>query len=250
MGEEEKRVVGKDLLTYAQLSRRLAESHVAQQDWSGLPVPVAGLKLVLEPRYKHRSLQEFRWTECFDENGVRQAIEQEQPSQPSEFRRVNSWWNSRYQLVIVVLKNKQGRACIGILPEDRLAFTLRTLEAAAVWPIEAEQKAQKKLASLIPENLFEIYLLTGHFSEISKRSQVTYLFRRGRPTIALREDEVGSTVLCALCLHPIGYYGDTWAGVMCPTDEVIAHLLMMRGSEEKYWANANQHPLDRPAAGL
>jgi hypothetical protein len=56
--------------------------------------------------------------------------------------------------------------------------------------------------------------------------------------------------LCALCLHPIGYYGDTWAGVMCPTDEVIAHLLMMRGSEEKYWANANQHPIDHPAAGV
>jgi NAD+ synthase (glutamine-hydrolysing) len=35
-----------------------------------------------------------------------------------------------------------------------------------------------------------------------------------------------------------------------PTDEVIAHLLMMRGSEEKFWANANQHPLDRPSAGL
>jgi hypothetical protein len=37
---------------------------------------------------------------------------------------------------------------------------------------------------------------------------------------------------------------------MCPTDEVIAHLLMMRGSEEKYWANANQHRLNRPAAGV
>ncbi len=33
-------------------------------------------------------------------------------------------------------------------------------------------------------------------------------------------------------------------------DEVIAHLLMMRGSEEKYWANANQHPREHPAAGV
>jgi hypothetical protein len=41
-----------------------------------------------------------------------------------------------------------------------------------------------------------------------------------------------------------------WAGVLCPTDEAIAHLLMMRGSEEKFSANANQHPLDRPASGL
>ena len=142
------------------------------------------------------------------------------------------------------------RPRFSVLVEDRLAFTIRTLDAAAVWPVEAEQKAQKKLASLIPGDLFELYLLTGHFPEISKRSQVTYLFRKGRPTIALRQSEEGSNVLCALCLHPIGYYGDTWAGVMCPTDEVIAHLLMMRGSEEKFWANANQHPLDRPAAGV
>jgi len=80
--------------------------------------------------------------------------------------------------------------------------------------------------------------------------KVTYLFRKGRPTIAMREREECAYWLCALCLHPIGYYGDTWAGVMCPTDEVIAHLLMMRGSEEKFWANANQHPIDHPAAGV
>jgi hypothetical protein len=76
------------------------------------------------------------------------------------------------------------------------------------------------------------------------------LFRKGKPTIAIRQDEEGGHPLCALCLHPIGYYGDTWAGVMCPTDEAIAHLLMMRGSEEKFWANANQHPIDHPAAGV
>jgi len=151
----------------------------------------------------------------------------------------------------VVIKDKHGRVRFTISFEDRLAFTIRTLDAAAVWPVEAERKAQKKLATLIRPDLFELYELTGHFPEISKRSLVTYLFRKGRPTIALRQTEDGvSNVLCALCLHPIGYYGDTWAGVMCPTDEVIAHLLMMRGSEDKFWANANQHPLDRPAAGL
>ena len=250
MGEETKLEVGKDLLTLAQASRHLAESSIARQDWSGLPVPVAGLQLVLEPRYKHKALENFRWKECYDENGVRHAFEEEPPAKPSEYRAVNSWWNARYQLNILVLHDKQGRARFTISFQDRLAFTIRTLDAAAVWPVEAEQKAQKKLAGLIPEDLFELYLLTGHFAEISKRSQVTYLFRRGRPTIAMRQDETGTNVLCALCLHPIGYYGETWAGVMCPTDEVIAHLLMMRGSEEKFWANANQHPTDHPAAGL
>lgn len=250
MGEESKPEIGKDLLTYAQTARYLAETSIVRQDWSGVPIPVVGLSLVLEPRYKNKAMADFRWKECYDENGVRHAIEEEQPPQPSEFTRVNSWWNTKYQATVFVFHNKLGRARFSVAREDRLAFTLRTLEASAVWPVEAEQKAQKKLASFIPEQLFELYLLTGHFSETSKRSQVTYLFRKGRPTIAMREREECAYWLCALCLHPIGYYGDTWAGVMCPTDEVIAHLLMMRGSEEKFWANANQHPIDHPAAGV
>jgi hypothetical protein len=254
VGEEKELEAGKDLLTLAEASRYVAKSAFGKRDWSGLPLPVPGLALVLEPRYKHQGISEFRWKECYDEDGVRYAMEEEPSAKPAEackFTRVNSWWNSRYQLTIVVFKDERGHARFSIEFEDRLAFTIRTLDAAAVWPIEAEQKAQKKLASLIPAQLFELYQLTGHFPEVSKRSQVTYLFRKGRPTIALRQTEEGvSSVLCALCLHPIGYYGQTWAGVMCPTDEVIAHLLMMRGSEAKYWANANQHPLEHPAAGV
>jgi len=250
MGQEVKPEIGKDLLTLDQASRQLAKTFLDRQDWSGVPIPVPGLSLVLEERYKLKCLQDFRWKECYDENGVRQEITEEPPPEPSQFRRINSWWNSRYQLTVIVIKDPRGRARFTISVEDRLAFTIRTLDAAAAWPVEAEQKAQNKLASLIRKDLFELYQLTGHFAEISKRSQVTYIFRRGRPTIAIREHKEGSIPLCALCLHPIGYYGDTWAGVMCPTDEVIAHLLMMRGSEEKYWANANQHPLDHPAAGV
>jgi galactose-1-phosphate uridylyltransferase len=39
---------------------------------------------------------------------------------------------------------------------------------------------------------------------------MTCLFRKGLPTIALRQDKEVNYALCALCLHPIGYYGDTW----------------------------------------
>jgi hypothetical protein len=38
---------------------------------------------------------------------------------------------------------------------------------------------------------------------MSERSQLTYLFRRGRPTIANHQTEEYSHPLCALCLHPI-----------------------------------------------
>ena len=250
MGEEEKCQIGKDLLTLAQASRHLAETHLAERDWSGLPVPIPGLDLILEPRYKHKSLSEFRWRECYDEHGIRLPLDEEPSPKPSGYTWINSWWNDRLRLNIIVLKDKQGHARFTVKFEERLGFTIRTLEAAAAWPVEAEQKAQKKLAGLITQELFDLYLLTGHFAEDSKRSQVTYLFRKGRPTIAFRQWEEGTVMLCALCLHPIGYYGETWAGVMCPTDEVIAHLLMMRGSEEKFWANANQHSLDRPSSGL
>jgi hypothetical protein len=250
MGDEAKLEIGKDLLTLNEASRHLAKEQLKQNDWSGLPVPVPGLSLVLEPRYKHKCLEDFRWKECYDENGVRQEVHDEPMQGPTQFRRVNSWWNARYQANINVFHDPEGRARATFSPVDRLTFTIQTLEAAAVWPFEAEQKALQKLATLVSQDLFELYCLTGHFAEVSKRSQVTYLFRKGKPTIAIRQDEEGGYPLCALCLHPIGYYADTWAGVMCPTDEVIAHLLMMRGSEEKYWANANQHPVDHPNAGV
>jgi hypothetical protein len=250
MAKEAKLKDRKDLLTLNEVTRHLARERLAEGDWSGMPVPVLGLKLVLEPRYRHQAISEFRWSECYDEHGNRLELDEETTPAPSDYTRVNSWWNERYQLNIVVLKDKIGHARFTVTFEERLAFTIRTLDAASAWPIEAEEKAQKKLASLLPRDLFELYLLTGHFPEISKRSNVTYLFRKGRPTVAFRQCEEGTMLLCALCLHPIGYYAESWAGVMCPTDEVIAHLLMMRGSEEKFWANANQHPLDRPTAGL
>jgi hypothetical protein len=250
MGDEAKRKIGEDLLTYAQLSKHLAETHIAENDWSGLPVPVAGLQLVLEPRYKRKELSEFRWKEFYDEHGNRHALTDELLPAQTGLTRVNSWWNANYQFSVVIVHDEKGRAQVRLKFEDRLAFTIRTLEAASVWPVEAERKAVERLAGLIPPDQHEIYLLTGHFAEVSKRSRLTYLFRRGRPTIVLRQDEEANYPLCALCLHPIGYYGDTWAGVMCPTDEVIAHLLMMRGCEAKLWANANQHPIDHPAAGV
>lgn len=250
MGDDAPKIIGKDLVTLDEAARLVAEARIGHQDWSGLPLPVPGLSLVLEPRYKHRGIADFRWQQCYDEEGNLQTLDEPQPAPPSEHRRVNSWWNEKYQAWVVVLHDKQGRARVGFEPADRLAFTIRTMDAAVVWPVDAELKAQRKLATLIPEESFQLYQLTGQFAQLSKRSQVTYLFRRGRPTIAIRQDETGGSPLCALCLHPIGYYADTWAGVMCPTDEVIAHLLMMQGSEEKFWANANQHPVDHPAAGI
>jgi hypothetical protein len=250
MGDTAKPVDRTDLVTLAEATRKLSEEFLGEQNWSGVPMPIMGHSLVLEPRYKLKIMEEFRWKEYFDENGVRYEIPAEPTPKPSGFKRVNSWWSARLQGRVSIYHDIQGNARAGYEPENRLHFTLRTMEASAAWPIEAEKKALQKLTALLPEHDFELYQLTGQFFEISKRSQVTYLFRKGRPPVAMRMNETDCYWLCALCLHPIGYYADTWAGVMCPTDEVIAHVLMMRGSEEKYWANANQHPIDHPAAGI
>jgi len=67
-------------------------------------------------------------------------------------------------VTVIVFQDKQGRAWFSF-DKVTIVVCLQTLEAASAWPVEAEQKAQKKLASLIPDNLFELYLLTGHFTE-------------------------------------------------------------------------------------
>jgi hypothetical protein len=251
MGDGTKLDTDKELVTLAEATRLVAELRMANKDWSGMPLPVPGLDLVIEPRYRHQKITEFRWQDCFEEDGTRIPLNEEAVAQsPSAYRLVNSWWSDRLRTKIMVYQDKHGHARVGAETENTLWFALRTMEAAVAWPLQAEEKAQKKLASLIPAHLFEIYMLTGHYNEVSERSGLTYIFRRGRPTVAMREMGEAFHILCALCLHPIGYYAQTWAGVMCPTDEVIAHLLMMRGSEEKYWANANQHSIDHPAAGV
>ena len=139
---------------------------------------------------------------------------------------------------------------------DRLRLWLCTLGASDAWDIDAEIKAMEKLAGMLSERQWRHYCLTGSFLETSSRSRLTYVFRRSRPTVVLTPrskwwrptDEM--RCLAVLCLHPVGYYDQTWAGCMVPSDDVIAHLLSMRGDEAYFWRKANQHPPSAPEAGL
>lgn len=89
------------------------------------------------------------------------------------------------------------------------------------------------------------------FAERSPRSGISYIFRRLRPTIALKAGKDDRMrCLAALCMHPIGYYDGSWAGAMCPTDDVIAHLMLMRGDEHMFWRRSNQHPAWSQFAGI
>jgi hypothetical protein len=133
---------------------------------------------------------------------------------------------------------------------NKLTMEISTLGCSFAWGIEQESNALKLLGTLVRHVAFKQYLLTGMFLETSKRSGVHYLFRKLRPTVAIHERQGRLAIMAALCMHPIAYYSGSWAGAMCPTDDVIAHLMLMRGDEAMFWRRCNQHAAHQPEAGL
>lgn len=159
-------------------------------------------------------------------------------------------WRGKHGMV-TILENKDGRVRKVFTPvpdpaNARLVFFSRTMVARTGSSMrEAEEAAMKKLRSIISFFQWHCYVVEGAFLEDGK-SGVTYCFRKGRPTLAFRKDRF----LCALCLHPLAYYAGTWAGAMCPTDEIVAHLLMARKDEKFFWRKANQIPLEDCRSGI
>jgi len=118
--------------------------------------------------------------------------------------------------------------------------------------VESEEKAIALLKTKISASQYRCYMLNGAFPESSKRSPgIFYFFRKGLPVVVISFNKVQSgKILCCLCIHPYGYYEYTTAGVMCPTDEVIAQLLLMRANEHKFWAKSGQWQASDPRACL
>ncbi len=216
--------------TYHEVAQRMRGVAIERGEWAGIPIPVDGQPLTLEPKYPYQ----FPKKE-YDNEG---------------YEPVNQWWSDRLRCMIIVAK-KDGKYVAYPSPYNTADMLVGTLGASSAWLPSAEAKALVKLGELVKPHTLAHYTMTGTFLETSKRSRVTYMFRKLRPTIAMVANQRGTMrTLCGLCLHPIGYYSGTWAGAMCPTDDVIAHLCMMRGDEPKFWANANQHPPHHPASGL
>jgi hypothetical protein len=195
-------------------------------EYAGIPMPIdGGESLVIHPSYRFANA--FKKTE--------------QPEQDFTVR--NSWWSERRRANQFIMQEKDGRITHVEVKDSPVDNLLTTMGAAQVWCIKAERKAIDKLAELLSSHMFKSYMLTGSFIETSKRSGVTYLFRRLRPTIAIKGSKETNQMLflASLCLHPIGYYDQSYAGVMVPTDEVVAHLVLMRGDEHAFWKWSNQH---------
>lgn len=219
---------------------------VATEDgeWAGALMPVPGIPLVVEPRYPYKMDGV-----CFD--GEKPGGKTSPDDDPITV--INSWYCVNKSATVYVCRDSTGLFHL-VLPEyggARLNLWIQTLGASNSWSLEAEEMAVRTLRGLISPHAYRCYCLTGTFLETSKRSKVTYLFRKLRPTIAIRATAAGSTrILATLCLHPIAHFQGTWAGGMVPTDDVIAHLLLMRGDEHRFWKKANHHPVWAASAGI
>lgn len=225
---------------FAKLREGLNRLSEKAGEYCGLPPMIEGQQLVIEPTHRaYRVFQEHN-AKCVEGDDTDQC------------KIVNHWWCSRTRTEVMLWREPDGRLEWGQVPaSNHLSYDIRTMGCSIAWSVSAEAQAQIKLSELIPDHLFRGYFLTGMFVETSKRSGVTYVFRRLKPTVALRADSNGKMrVLACLCLHPVGFYADSWAGCLTPSDDVVTHLLYMRGDESYYWRKANQIPAHRPEAGL
>lgn len=226
-----------DAAAFADLRGRLAALAEATAEYAGLPLGIGGERLVVHPSYP--------WASVFD------APEEDPAPPPSERRIVRGSFYSVHRRCDVVIFECDGRIGYGLVPQiHHLDHDLRTLGCSIAWGLEQEARAIGLLGEHVPAHHLKQYLLTGMFLESSPRSGVTYLFRRLKPTVAVSFKTGEGRILAALCMHPIAYYAESWAGAMCPTDDVIAHLLLMRGDEALYWRRCTQHAPHRPEAGL
>lgn len=169
-----------------------------------------------------------------------------------QWRDRNHWYSKRLNALVVVEENLiTGKARPRIYRMDdqdakdvnsKAEMYFNTYEAAGVYTLKAEAKAMELLKSKTTEEQYAKYVLTGMVIEQSKKSGLHYIFRRLRPTLVFRKTEDTYKYITALCAHPVGYYGFSWAGTLTPTDDIVAHLLYMRGDEYRYWKKSSKHP--------
>lgn len=224
---------------------RNALRHLARDrgEWAGIPLPMENCPITIEPTYpRAKELMAV---------GHKEEEPDEIAADPTTKIR-NSFWSWRWRRNVTIWE-RNGKVDWGVEPvgANPSALLLQTLYASDAWGIEQESNAVHTLGALLRHRQFKQYLMTGMFMESSKRSGVHYLFRKLRPTLAITErGKHGMKIMAALCLHPIGYYDGSWAGAMTPTDDVIAHLMLMRGDEHMFWRRSNQHPSWVPQAGM
>jgi hypothetical protein len=233
--------------TYAEISVRInAALYATEGEWAGIPMPLPGAGLVVESR--HPRAEQLRQLQAI--------VDDDEPATPRELpdgcTLINEWHCGAHHRTVILYRDAEGSRTQWALEYDvraRNQFLWGAFETIDAWDLDRELRAMTLLQTLISPKMFKAYLLTGMFLETSRRSGVHYWFRRLRPTLALAgRGEV--RILAALCLHPVAYYTHTFCGAMVPTDDVIAHLLLMRADEHLYWRRSQQHHPMAPEAGV
>lgn len=224
---------------FAPFRNSLRKIAAERAEWAGVPMPLDGAQLVVEKSYPYAQIFNAP-PDDGEEPGIKVR---------------NSWWSSRLRAEIYIYEEDgKIKKLIARKAPHNFSLDITTFGCMDVWGLEQEQKAMQLLATLVKHRQLKQYILTGGFLETSRRSGLTYFFRRLRPTVVIdardQTSDKSAMILCTLCMHPIAHYKATWAGAMCPTDDVIAHLMLMRGDEHMFWKRANQHAPDRPEAGL
>jgi hypothetical protein len=213
------------------------KTRFGRNDWAGYPMPLPGASMTIHPNYPFAKIFEKTFPDV--EEPEPEPEENEPEEDAGEV--VNDWFCHYLGRRVQIVREKDGSyrtaQYLASNPVDRMA---RTLDACRVWSVAAEMRAIKKLRRHVSDAQWRAYVLTGTFAEGSLRSGTGYIFRRLRPTIAFSLST--GRFLAALCSHPIGYYDDTWAGAMVPTDDLLSHLLLMRADEHYFWRISNQHP--------
>lgn len=226
----------------------LKRAAVLTGEWAGMPMPLRDRPLVFEPNYPWAKF----FKELQDDTEVEKLVKAEKPLDALKMR---SHFYSTHLRSDIFIWEEDGKIVWGLHPAAHsLIQQIGTIDASDAWGIEQEATALQLLATLLNHVQYKRYLLTGMFLESSSRSGLTYIFRRLRPTVALSfrnfDGSTQSRIIATLCMHPIAYYQNSWAGAMCPTDDVIAHLMLMRGDEKMFWRRSNQHQAFRPEAGM
>lgn len=209
------------------------------REYAGIPMPVNGHRLQVHPGFKFAEVLNNRDNLNDDDSG------------DERFHLVNSWIDRRtHRTILVLRRGNDRRAVMTVNAGSPADFLLNTTSLAPIWTMDAEVRAMEKLESLVSEEAFHSYLMTGMFVERSPRSGIAYLFRRLRPTLAVSTRNGEDHFIAGLCLHPIGYYEHSFAGSLVPTDDVIGHLCLMRADEHRFWKLANHHSPKSPSCGL
>lgn len=257
-------------MSYAQLSRVINQVMTERGEYCGVPMPMAGVRLILQPKYPHPELAELLGVDTpkrpLDDVERNEAADDEIVTDV-----VNCWHSRKHDADVMLIRTKDAVGGVHTRPlvlrqntRTGKMFDLHvtSLSVCEVYDSAAEMAAVELLHDLIGDHRMRQYVFRGCFIERSKRSDVLYMFRKGRPTIAFRivnrrgfpvraDDEPGrNRILAVLCMHPIGYYDRSFAGAMTPTDDVIAHLTLMRADEAMFWRRSNQHQQDDPEAAL